>query len=153
TSARLTLPIEVRNAVSRLDILGERSAGAVALLDDRAKRRRVGIVSGATTDTAQPLLSPTYYVSRALQPFAEVREPRPGSTDPVGELLAQNLSVLVLADIGALDRDTAGKIDSFIARGGVLLRFAGARLAAASDDLTPVRLRRGGRTLGGGLSW
>lgn len=153
TTARLTLPIEVRNAVSRLEIVGERSAGAVALLDDRSKRRRVGIVSGATTDTAQPLLSPTYYVSRALQPFAEIREPRPGSTDPVGELLAQNLSVLVLADIGALDPDTAGKINAFIQRGGVLLRFAGARLAAASDELTPVRLRRGGRTLGGGLSW
>lgn len=153
TTARLTLPIEVRNAVSRLEIVGERSAGAVALLDDRSKRRRVGIVSGATTDTAQPLLSPTYYVSRALQPFAEIREPRAGSTDPVGELLAQNLSVLVLADIGALDPDTAGKINAFIQRGGVLLRFAGARLAAASDELTPVRLRRGGRTLGGGLSW
>lgn len=153
TSARLTLPIEVRNAVSRLEIVGERSSAAVALLDDRAKRRRVGIVSGATTDTAQPLLSPTYYVSRALSPFAEIREPRPGSTDPVGELLAQNLSVLVLADIGALDGDTVTKINGFIQRGGVLLRFAGARLAAASDDLTPVRLRRGGRTLGGGLSW
>ena len=73
TTARLTLPIEVRNAVSRLEIAGERSAGAVALLDDRAKRRRVGIVSGATADTAQPLLSPTYYVSRALSPFAEIR--------------------------------------------------------------------------------
>ena len=153
TSARLTLPIEVRNAVSRLDVTGERSAGAVALLDDRAKRRRVGIVSGATADTAQPLLSPTYYLSRALAPFAEVREPRPGSTDPVGELLAQNLSVLVLADIGALDRETAETIEAFIERGGVLLRFAGPRLAAAADELTPVRLRRGGRTLGGGLSW
>lgn len=153
TTARLTLPIEVRNAVARLEIVGERSAGAVALLDDRAKRRRVGIVSGATADTAQPLLSPTYYISRALAPFAEIREPRPGSTDPVGELLAQNLSVLVLADIGALDRDTADKVRAFIERGGVLLRFAGARLAAASDELTPVRLRRGGRTLGGGLSW
>ncbi len=153
TIARLTLPIEVRNAVSRLELVGEPSAGAVALLDDRAKRRRVGIVSGTTTDTAQPLLSPTYYVSRALSPFAEIREPRAGSTDPIGELLAQNLSVLVLADIGALDRDTAAKISGFIERGGVLLRFAGARLAAATDELTPVRLRRGGRTLGGGLSW
>ena len=153
TTARLTLPIEVRNAVSRLEIVGERSAGAVALLDDRAKRRRIGLVSGATADTAQPLLSPTYYLSRALQPFAEIREPRQGSTDPIGELLAQNLSVLVLADIGALDRETAEKVTSFVERGGVLLRFAGARLAAASDDLTPVRLRRGGRTLGGGLSW
>ncbi|MCU4181022.1 DUF4159 domain-containing protein [Bosea sp. BH3] len=153
TTARLTLPIEVRNAVSRLEIAGEGSAAAVALLDDRAKRRRVGLVSGATADTAQPLLSPTYYIARALQPFAEVREPRQGSTDPVGELLAQNLSVLVLADIGALDRETSAKVSEFVERGGVLLRFAGARLAASSDDLTPVRLRRGGRTLGGGLSW
>ena len=35
----------------------------------------------------------------------------------------------------------------------MLLRFAGTRLAASSDDLTPVRLRRGGRVLGGSLSW
>jgi HAMP domain-containing protein len=153
TTARITLPIEVRNAIARLDITGEHSAGAVLLLDDRAKRRRVGIVSGTTSDTAQPLLSPTYYVSRALGPFAEVREPRGGSTDPVGELLAQNLTVLVLADIGALDSDTAARIRRFVERGGVLLRFAGPRLASTSDDLTPVRLRRGGRSLGGALSW
>lgn len=153
TTARIALPIEIRNAISRLDIMGEHSAAGALLLDDRAKRRRVGIVSGTTSDTAQPLLSPTYYVSRALGPFAEVREPRPGSNDPVGELLAQNLTVLVLADIGALDSETAGKISRFVERGGVLLRFAGPRLAAASDELTPVRLRRGGRSLGGALSW
>jgi hypothetical protein len=35
----------------------------------------------------------------------------------------------------------------------VLLRFAGPRLAASDDDLVPVRLRRGGRILGGSLSW
>jgi hypothetical protein len=35
----------------------------------------------------------------------------------------------------------------------VLVRFAGPRLAASDDDLVPVRLRRGGRILGGSLSW
>ena len=35
----------------------------------------------------------------------------------------------------------------------MLVRFAGARLAAGDDDLTPTALRRGGRTLGGALSW
>lgn len=153
TTAQVTLPLEIRNAIARLDITGEASAGAVLLLDDRARRRRVGIVSGTTSDTAQPLLSPTYYVARALGPFAEIREPRPGSTDPIGELLAQNLTVLVLADIGAVDAETATRISRFVERGGVLLRFAGPRLAATSDDLTPVRLRRGGRSLGGALSW
>jgi len=33
------------------------------------------------------------------------------------------------------------------------VRFAGPRLAAADDDLVPVKLRRGGRILGGSLSW
>ena len=35
----------------------------------------------------------------------------------------------------------------------MLVRFAGPRLAASEDDLVPVRLRRGGRILGGSLSW
>ncbi len=35
----------------------------------------------------------------------------------------------------------------------MLLRFAGSRLAAGDDDLTPTDLRRGGRLLGGALSW
>ena len=45
------------------------------------------------------------------------------------------------------------KLAAFVESGGVLLRFAGTRLAAGDDDLTPTALRRGGRTLGGALSW
>ena len=35
----------------------------------------------------------------------------------------------------------------------MLVRFAGPRLAATDDELVPVKLRRGGRILGGTLSW
>jgi hypothetical protein len=35
----------------------------------------------------------------------------------------------------------------------VLLRFAGPRLAGGNDDLVPVELRRGDRTLGSALAW
>ena len=35
----------------------------------------------------------------------------------------------------------------------MLLRFAGPHLAEQGDNLLPVRLRRGGRTIGGALSW
>ena len=56
TEAALTLPVEIRNDVARLDIAAERSAGAVQLLDKRWRRRAVGVVTGATADTAQPLL-------------------------------------------------------------------------------------------------
>jgi hypothetical protein len=153
TIARLQMPIELRNAVSRIEIEGERSAGAVHLVDERGKRRRIGVVTAVTTDTAQPLLSPVYYVTRALSPFAELREPTGGATDPIGTLLAQNLSLLVLADVAAFDRETTEKLNGFVERGGVIIRFAGPRLAAGGDALSPVRLRRGGRSLGGALSW
>ena len=44
--------------------------------------------------------------------------------------------------------------NKWIDNGGVLVRFAGPHLAGATDDdLVPVKLRRGGRILGGSLSW
>lgn len=153
TDATFDVPIEVRNAIARIEILGEGSAGAVSLNDERGKRRRVGLVFGGTADQAQPLLAPTYYVSRALSPYAEVREGRGGVAEAVSQLLGEQVSVLALADVGALDRDTLAKVTSFVEHGGLLLRFAGSRLAAGTDDLVPVRLRRGGRNLGGTLSW
>src|SRR5262245_41314943 len=39
TDAELTLPVEIRNDITRLEISTERSAGAVALLDKRWRRR------------------------------------------------------------------------------------------------------------------
>src|ERR671917_270335 len=151
--ARFELPIELRNAIARIEILGEGSAGAVSLLDERGKRRRIGLVFGGTTDQAQPLLAPTYYLSRALSPYAEIREGRGGVAEAITQLLDEQVSVLALADVGALDRETLAKVTAFVERGGLLLRFAGTRLAAGNDDLVPVRLRRGGRNLGGTLSW
>src|SRR5690606_15364680 len=71
--AETDLPVEIRNDIARLEIANERSAGAVQLLDKRWRRRAVGIVSGGGADTAQPLLGPTYYLSRALRPFADIR--------------------------------------------------------------------------------
>ena len=153
TTARFDLPIELRNEIARVEIVGEHSAGAVSLLDERWKRRRVGLVSGSTADTAQPLLSPLYYLRRALTPFAEVREAPPGRGDPVLGLLEDRVSVMVLADIGVVSGPAHERLARFVEEGGVLLRFAGTRLAGAVDDLVPVRLRRGGRVLGGALSW
>ncbi|GEP01983.1 DUF4159 domain-containing protein [Methylobacterium oxalidis] len=149
------LPVELRNAIARLEIAGERSAGAVTLMDERGKRRRVGLVFGGTADQAQPLLAPTYYLAKALSPFADVQEPRgaKGTAESIGQMLDNQVSVLVLADVGALDEGTLARVSKFVDAGGLLLRFAGPRLAAGNDPLVPVRLRRGGRTLGGTLSW
>jgi hypothetical protein len=154
TQAKFDLPTDLRNEIAQLEILDEHSAGAVSLLDERWKRRRVGVVSGETADLSLPLLAPNYYLTKALSPYADVREARPGTPDPIAALLDDHVSVLILADIGNLSAEDHGRLKQFVEDGGVLLRFAGTRLAAAdSDDLVPVRLRRGGRVLGGALSW
>ena len=151
--AKFDLPIELRNDVARVAIADERSAGAVALLDERWRRRRVAIASGASADIAQPLLAPSYYLTRALTPFADVREWRDSATDPIVSLIAEKPAVLALADMSVGAGPAHDALAKFVDDGGVLVRFAGARLAATADDLTPTELRRGGRTLGGALSW
>ena len=153
SEAELTLPVEIRNDIARLEIAGERSAGAVTLLDKRWRRRAIGVVTGSTVDTAQPLLASTYYLARALGPFADVRLADRGSpANAVSQFIEQRLPMLVLADVGNV-AEARDQLTRWLEDGGVLVRFAGPRLAAADDDLVPVRLRRGGRILGGSLSW
>ena len=152
--AHFELPLEIRNQVGRLEIAGERSAGAVHLLDSRSEWRRVGIISGESREAAQPLLSPLYYVQRALTPYADVVTPKEANVAlAVHELIDEKVSTLVLADIGKLVAGTEEELDTWLKSGGVLIRFAGPRLEQGGDELLPVALRRGGRSLGGSLSW
>jgi Domain of unknown function (DUF4159)/Aerotolerance regulator N-terminal len=154
TEAAFDLPVELRNDITRLEIAGQRSAGAVQLLDKRWRRRAVGIVSGASSDTAQPLLAPTFYLTRALSPFADLRLGDRGAPQQViSQFLDQKLPMIVMADIGTLSPEISERLNAWIEQGGVLVRFAGPRLAQGDDDLVPVKLRRGGRTLGGSLTW
>jgi hypothetical protein len=154
TEARFDLPVEIRNDIARVEVVGDRSAGAVQLLDKRWRRRTVGIVSAATVDTDQPLLSSSYYIQRALNPFADLRLAQGESpTDAVSQFLDQKLPMMVLADVGTISGNTHDRLAQWVDDGGVLVRFAGPRLAASDDDLVPVKLRRGGRILGGSLSW
>jgi len=147
----IELPLELRNEVERVELSGERSAAAVYLLDDRWRRKTVSLMAGSTLESAQPLLSPLYYVSRALEPYTEISEPKQAAD--LKNQLDAGLSVLALADIGVLPQDEQDMIGAWIERGGLLLRFAGPRMAAAQDPLIPVTLREGGRALGSALSW
>ena len=154
TEAAFDLPVELRNDISRLEISGERSAGAVQLLDKRWRRRAIGIVSGATSDTAQPLLAPIFYLTRALAPFADVRlGDRGAPQQAITQFLDQKLPMIVMADVGTLSPELRERLSAWVDQGGVLVRFAGPRLAQSDDDLVPVKLRRGGRSLGGSLTW
>ncbi len=149
-------PFELRNDFAQLALNTERNAGSTWLLDDGFKRRRVGLLSGESRDQSQPLLSPLYYIRRALAPYADLTEPASADlAEAVPSLLADKPSVVIMADIGRLPENAYAPLMDWISKGGTLVRFAGPRLAASpSDDpLVPVRLRQGERSLTGAFSW
>ncbi|MBV9571325.1 MAG: DUF4159 domain-containing protein [Alphaproteobacteria bacterium] len=146
-SAKLRLPLELRNQTQRLAIANEDSAGAVRLLDASAKRRAVGLVSASNAQSEQPLLSDIYYLERALSPYADLHK------GTIGDALDRNVSVIVLADVGRIAGSDRDRMVKFLSDGGVLIRFAGGRMTEAVDDIIPVKLRTGGRYLGGALAW
>ncbi|TFL18341.1 DUF4159 domain-containing protein [Jannaschia formosa] len=148
----LTLPPDLRNRVTRFEIAGVRSAGAVSLADDSLARRQVALLTEAG-DEAQDLLSPLYYLRRALETNTDLIE------GDLATLLPADPDVLVFADVARLSPAEAEAVVDWVEEGGLLLRFAGPELAASDlaraeeEPLMPVRLRSGGRTVGGALSW
>jgi len=138
-----SLPAQLRSRVARLRVSGARSAASVKLLDDSFGRPLVGVLR-ASADTSSPLLTEPFYAKQALLPFADVFEGEQKT------LLALKPSILVMSDSQRNDDDT---IQAFVEEGGVLIRFAGPRLAKRPDNLLPVALRVGDRAIGGALAW
>jgi hypothetical protein len=141
----LDLPAEIRNRVHRLELADQAGAGGVVLLDERFRRRPVGLLPGVEQGADAPLIGDLFYLDRALAPFAELRR------GEVERLLTRPLAVIILADRPVAGAEAAA-LSRFVEGGGMLLRFAGARLAEAPDALLPVQLRAE-RQLGGSLSW
>ncbi|WP_298260329.1 DUF4159 domain-containing protein [uncultured Litoreibacter sp.] len=147
----LDLPSQLRNRVNRFEVQGTRSAGAVTLTDDALKRREVGLLSGRDDQEAQDLLSPLYYLNKALVPTADLIE------GTLQDMLLASPDVLMLADVATVSDAERDALLDWVDEGGMLVRFAGPRTAAADierrDPLMPVRLRAGGRSVGGAMSW
>ena len=149
----LDLPPELRNRITRFELTGTRSAGAVSLGDDALRRREVALIAGRDVREGLDLLSQLFYLREALEPTADLID------GDLADVLLANPDVIVLAGVAILTDIEAQGIADWVDQGGLLLRFAGPRLAAsdvgrrAEDPLLPVRLRDGGRSVGGAMSW
>ncbi|WP_407494246.1 DUF4159 domain-containing protein [Pseudooceanicola sp. MF1-13] len=152
-TAALSLPAELRARVTHMAIAGERTAGATTLSDDSFRRREVALIGTRQEGETLDLLSPMHYLRKALEPSVDLLE------GPLTDILPANPDVIVLADVAALSALEEEALTDWASDGGLLLRFAGPRLAAsdvsrdAEDPLMPVRLRAGGRNVGGAMSW
>jgi hypothetical protein len=142
-SASIALPPQIRSRVSRLRLAGMRASAATKLLDDSFGRPLVGVLA-PPSGTSSPLLSEEFYTEQALDPFADL------FIGDMETVLSLNPSVLVMPDSMSSD---AQPILDYVDNGGILIRFAGPQLADGDDTLSPVPLRRGGRSIGGALAW
>ncbi len=143
----LDIPIELRNRITRFKVENEASASAVVLLDNLWKHPPVGLVSGGDIEDRDSLLSPTFYIARALENAAQITE------SSLGEILADPPAVIFIADVGIIAEEERPALESWLREGGVLIRFAGPVFSQASDDLLPVPIRLRDRALGGAMSW
>jgi hypothetical protein len=149
----LDLPPELRNRITRFELLGQRSVGAVSLTDDSLKRRKIALISSASDREGLQLLQPTFYLRQALAPVADLIE------GGVSDVIPANPDVIILADVAQISEPETAALLEWANKGGLVLRFAGPRLAASDlsrideDPLMPVRLREGGRQFGGAMSW
>ncbi|MBS0574570.1 MAG: DUF4159 domain-containing protein [Proteobacteria bacterium] len=150
----LALPPELRNRMTRIEVAGRASAGAVVLADDALRRRKVGIVEAQAPREGLELLSPAHYLRQALKPGADLVE------GTLADILPAAPQVIILADVARLPDGEQAALTRWVGKGGLLVRFAGPRLAAsvepgaaATDPLLPVALRPGDRALGGSMSW
>jgi hypothetical protein len=149
----LSLPSELRARITRFEIEGNRSAGATTLPDDSLRRREVALMAGREDREGLQLLSPLHYLEKALEPSADLL------TGALMNMIPANPDVIALADVATLGAAEEDALLDWLDSGGILLRFAGPRLAASDvsreteDPLMPVRLRAGGRSVGGAMSW
>lgn len=141
--ANFEIPSELRSRITVLRASGFTSAGSVKLLDDSWGRPLIGVLT-PKTDNSSPLLSEAFYAQTALGPYADIYT---GSLD---ELLPLAPSIIVMPDAARAETED---LREFVENGGLLIRFAGPRLAKRPDGLLPVLLRAGGRELGGALTW
>ena len=168
-SVGLILPVELRNRIARLGLDGVAGTGGLRLLDEGDRRRPVGLIGGGGfSDT--PLIGPLFYLERALSPDTELR------TGDVNTLLSRQISVLIAPDGTLDDPTTRSRIAGWVRGGGMMVRFAGPRLASQQQEtapaadqeaeqgldnaspppgegLLPTPLLGGSRTLGGAMSW
>ncbi|WP_428395105.1 DUF4159 domain-containing protein [Lichenicoccus sp.] len=150
----IRLPVEVRNRIARLVLAGTPGPAGLRLLDEGDRRRPVGLLSDGPFSTT-PLVGPLFYLQRAMSPDTELR---------VGDaktLLSRQLSVLIATDGTLQDAAVRARVARWVKAGGMLIRFAGPRMAAESGTaasgqdgaLLPAPLLDGARTLGGAMSW
>lgn len=141
-------PLEVSNLFYKIEVIGSNHAGASYFLDDLSKKKNIGIYSEDFNYIEKPLLSPAYYINKALNKEHNI------FLNNLEEILKEKPSVIIFPKSKKLDRKNKKALISWLNNGGLLLKFASNRSSYEKDtffnshDYQPTI-----RNIGGDLSW
>ncbi len=144
--AKLDLPLDVKNKISRLVLTEQANAATTYLIDEMGRQHPVGIVTTQAMDASKPLLDDLYFIERAIAPFADIIH---GGVD---EVLKANVAVIILTDTNNPNEAEAAQLEEWVKKGGMIIRFDGDNLQAGAK-LLPVQVHDKPRNLSGNLSW
>lgn len=119
------LPLELRRQIVKLSLPSENHAGATLLLDESWRKRTVGLLGSSGQGS---LLEDATYIRPAIAPFTDLHS---GSVE---DLLKHSPSVIVMTDEAILAEDDRQRLQQWVDKGGMAVRFAGPRLAAQPGD-------------------
>lgn len=141
----VAVPPALTAKVARLRVQGQTMAAGVSLIDAGSSRPRVALVGEAAG--ARNLQSGLYYLRRALEPHADLVE------RGLDRLPPDDAGIVILNDTPLATGPQSDALLAWVRKGGVVISFAGPRIAENGTALAPSPLRRGARNLGGRLSW
>ena len=136
--------------INKVRIAAHDSASGTYLLSGESSEKVVGIATGESSEQNLSLNDSSYYLSKALQPYATV------VLEPFSEMVENGLekiSVLIMPDISSAPPEALQKLEKWVNQGGVLLRFAGPSMSQKDMLPVPVPIQKGERVMGGGLTW
>jgi hypothetical protein len=129
-------------------LLTSMNAVSTVLFDGLTARRHVGIVIPTATTDGSPLNRAGYYLERALQPYATI------TISSLSESISAKSDIIIAPDFITPETAQSEQLRTWIAQGGVFLRFAGPEsLKQAPDEFLPVPLVGGARAMSGLANW
>lgn len=151
------LPAKLVSKVQRLQLSDQRTAASTLIVDPALTRKSIGLVQVKGEKDNKAYIGPAFYIKRALSPYADIEEGN------LNDILNNTPDIIILPDDIATFPAQLNKLQEWLEKGGILIRFAGPRLLEAAqgastmsstmNQFLPVTLRRGGRSMGGELSW
>ena len=149
-TAAVSLPAELSARLTDVVLEGEHHSGAIVHVSDYLARPRVGLFSIDPSEEVAELLQPLHYLRTALRQNAEIVE------QSLDDILLSKPDAIFVTDVLRLPNEA--ELVNWVTNGGTLVQFAGPTtalntVALGASELMPVRLRQGGRQLGGAMTW